>query len=684
MKKFLYTLAIILFASPFAFSQIKVSPTGDVGVGTETPSAKLDVEGTMQLKDGTEGDNLILTSDSVGNASWQNLSTESIFGSLPINDPSCLAVTKTFTGGGNTTVVSGNYLYVRVPGTGGPGPPFTAASVDIFDVTNPASPIFVNNLVTSGFQYEFSFLEIRNNILSLIGSNWQELFDVTNPLAPVAFGSNSYVSPSATVYNAFNANGNCAYFFDTNSSGEIEVMSLDGTTSCNGVGNFPFGFAGPFPTGFNVTEVIVAGNRYYYTQSNKLYRLRGIPPLDTVSVNIPGITNSTKLAASGNYLIAFLGNSARIINVSDTSNIFIESTIQLSGSSFSDIEVKDGKIYILDSGTSAVHMYDFSDPAAPLKLASINITPSSASNLYFSDGNLYARGGSTIDEINTNPCYDQSNIAFDEYGNLTYKKQLWECVGTDIYNSNTDKVGIGTNSPTDKLHVIGTTKFDGYSYQCYSKDNSLGNVGIGGFTYNNVKMMVTSNQDWGLRIDGDSTNFHALEVIGDAAKNGTNTWTVTSDRRLKENIVAYEDGLEKLMEINPVKFNYNKKAGWNSKIEYVGVIAQELKEVAPYMVGTTKLLNDDEEYLSVNNGAMTYMLINSVKEQQEEIEALRASIITTDEVQTLRDELKTRDEQIDKLQSTVNVLVNQIANLNMDFQKCCSAHSISGATGSTQ
>jgi Mg2+ and Co2+ transporter CorA len=56
----------------------------------------------------------------------------------------------------------------------------------------------------------------------------------------------------------------------------------------------------------------------------------------------------------------------------------------------------------------------------------------------------------------------------------------------------------------------------------------------------------------------------------------------------------------------------------------VGVAAQELQMIAPYMVGT--YTKDEEEYLNVNNSAMTYMLINAIKEQQQMIEELKKEV----------------------------------------------------------
>jgi hypothetical protein len=46
----------------------------NVGIGTTSPTAKLHVNGTFRLTDGTEGAGKVLTSDAFGNASWQTLS----------------------------------------------------------------------------------------------------------------------------------------------------------------------------------------------------------------------------------------------------------------------------------------------------------------------------------------------------------------------------------------------------------------------------------------------------------------------------------------------------------------------------------------------------------------------------------------------------------------------------------
>ena len=68
---------------------------GNVGVGTSAPSAKLDVEGTFQLKDGTEGDGKELVSDGSGNTSWKARKIAFHAGTNPVTDQTISAGTST-------------------------------------------------------------------------------------------------------------------------------------------------------------------------------------------------------------------------------------------------------------------------------------------------------------------------------------------------------------------------------------------------------------------------------------------------------------------------------------------------------------------------------------------------------------------------------------------------------------
>lgn len=109
-----------------------------------------------------------------------------------------------------------------------------------------------------------------------------------------------------------------------------------------------------------------------------------------------------------------------------------------------------------------------------------------------------------------------------------------------------------------------------------------------------------------------------------AAKAGSPNWTVASDSRLKKNVSDFTDGLDLLKQIKPIWFQYNGKAGIETgDKKFVGVVAQEMQKVAPYTIGNfiyQDSLGNKTEYLDYDANAVTYILINSVKEQQKIIE----------------------------------------------------------------
>ncbi|HLF64397.1 MAG TPA: tail fiber domain-containing protein [Saprospiraceae bacterium] len=108
-----------------------------------------------------------------------------------------------------------------------------------------------------------------------------------------------------------------------------------------------------------------------------------------------------------------------------------------------------------------------------------------------------------------------------------------------------------------------------------------------------------------------------FQVNGFAGKTqGGATWQVPSDLRLKENITPFSDGLSKLMEVNPVRFNYKDQPGSQ---EEVGVIGQEIEKVFPYMITQTSGSNDlsgqnEGGLLMYNSNALTYVMVNAIQE----------------------------------------------------------------------
>ena len=119
---------------------------------------------------------------------------------------------------------------------------------------------------------------------------------------------------------------------------------------------------------------------------------------------------------------------------------------------------------------------------------------------------------------------------------------------------------------------------------------------------------------------GTSARSNALVVYD----NGTTTLsgelmvggdiTVSSDARLKQNIVPLAGSLDKVQQLRGVSYEWidpNRQGG-----RHIGFIAQEVQEVMPEVV------RQNGDYLSMSYANLTAVLVEAVKEQQTEIDQL--------------------------------------------------------------
>ena len=122
-----------------------------------------------------------------------------------------------------------------------------------------------------------------------------------------------------------------------------------------------------------------------------------------------------------------------------------------------------------------------------------------------------------------------------------------------------------------------------------------------------------------------------LAVNGDAQKWTGAAWVTVSDARLKKDITPFSEGLDKLLRINPVRFKYkNVDGAYGCTKEQVGVLAQQIKPIFPYMIDAVKgkINPDDEEeteLLTMNSSALPFVIINAIKELNNRLESLEKS-----------------------------------------------------------
>ena len=232
-----------------------------------------------------------------------------------------------------------------------------------------------------------------------------------------------------------------------------------------------------------------------------------------------------------------------------------------------------------------------------------------------------------------------------------------------IYVDNTQRVGIGTETPESALHIVGERSNmpsqAGIHMGKTSTDYAIEIVGeTDGLAYIDFSVLgdnggtSSSNRDFGARIiytPSDTTGEGYLNLIAPKVKvNGADT---TSDDRLKHNEVAVTGALGVINKVDV--FNYDKTTEFLD-IDHTGpvdiphrketgVIAQELYEIDE--LKHTVSVGDEKNAWSVNyNGLFSYA-VAAIKELHAEVKSLKSKIAVLEESKSGSEETKDGSEE---------------------------------------
>jgi hypothetical protein len=160
------------------------------------------------------------------------------------------------------------------------------------------------------------------------------------------------------------------------------------------------------------------------------------------------------------------------------------------------------------------------------------------------------------------------------------------------------RVGIGTTSPSTALQVNGVITATG-------GNSTNWNTAYGWGNHATANYWSTSSPDPQIIAAGSVTFQYDVEVQG--------TFSETSARRYKENIVDLEPVTDKVYALRPVRYN---KIG--TQTQEIGLIAEEVAELFPEVVH----YNDEGQPESLNYTRLSVLLLQTVKELSERIQKL--------------------------------------------------------------
>jgi hypothetical protein len=221
-----------------------------------------------------------------------------------------------------------------------------------------------------------------------------------------------------------------------------------------------------------------------------------------------------------------------------------------------------------------------------------------------------------------------NNLLLGGYAGNTNNNLVYDCAN--------ERLGIGTVSPSAKIHTKSTDNINSiFESEVATKNETLFiNSWASGPVNANICTFATGlvslpQKKWSIGlyssgpyvdqfaflIDG-GINTSAIRARltrdGDLHINGT--LSESSALRYKENIEPIENVLEDVCKLNPVSYNLI-----NTSKKQFGVIAEEVDEIFPDLV----CRDGNNEIQAVNYTRLTAVLIQAVKELQSEIEELK-------------------------------------------------------------
>ena len=321
----------------------------------------------------------------------------------------------------------------------------------------------------------------------------------------------------------------------------------------------------------------------------------------------------------------------------------VSSTLNVTGAVGVGTSAPDKKLEINSSTGDCLRLtYNDSDGSAAnytdLLITSsgdLNITPSGG------DVNLTSHNGSTtglkLNGTLVTATAAQLNYNVVTPGVASASKALVVDADRNIVNLNyvevgnlvAVKTGTGDNTidfpislitlPLNEASIgLGT----GIEFNSVNDNDEIYNAGYINF----VSSDISNGTESGF-FDFKLANGGTIDSICTISNNGVvsaTSYVETSDIRAKENIqdTISVDSLAKILQVNVKTYNYKKDL---DKKSCIGVIAQELKEIAPESVVISKT-DDFDDFHHVHYTSLIPHLINCIKVLHEELEDLKSRV----------------------------------------------------------
>ena len=198
-----------------------------------------------------------------------------------------------------------------------------------------------------------------------------------------------------------------------------------------------------------------------------------------------------------------------------------------------------------------------------------------------------------------------------------------------IVDRGANRIGIGRNPTSVPLEVEGNMYVNGNigvltttpSHDLTIKQSSNNNSSANGVAV----VSATSENYWKYHTSGTLLRFSYWDGTSLSSPisftDGNADWTISSDRRLKEEIEPVTSVLTSVMQLEPMRYFYRRSRNESGKL--YGFIAQDVEKIFPALVSAP---NSESEYYGLNYENLHAISIRAIQEQQALISKQQAEI----------------------------------------------------------
>lgn len=405
------------------------------------------------------------------------------------------------------------------------------------------------------------------------------------------------------------------------------------------------------------------GHRALRVATGDLNTAIGIGSLESTTTGFDntavGMNSGSK--NKGGFYSVFIGRRSGNFDTTSVRNVYIGTNAGAGGQTLSDVHSKSNNVMIgYNSGENAQGSNNVflgnesgANETGNHKLYIENSDANENSALIYGefDNNLLRING----DLNINGDYTLPTTApaTGQYlynpGPGTNPVLAWRSIHTpwepgpssgEILYEDGD-VGIGLGNAFYRLDVADNTST---GYVARFHNTSAGTSSRGIIIQTGPNSNPSSSVYYSLFLDGNGTNIGGIRGNG----SGGTLFSTTSDRRLKQNIKQYSDGLDLIMQMNPT--TYQMKS--NPAQTEIGFIAQELQEIVPAMVGGNPSDDVETAPMTVDYGRMTPILVSAIQQQQKVIDNQRS------ELEELKSLIAQQKEDFTNLRAEINAALS--------------------------